>query len=241
MLNSNYMLNSTSSKTYILTFFLFIIVVTNAQVVKPFSIRHQTTQKGGIVYLANVAVSCNVNPTAAGGSCGTAVNETPPSGSGVNNNFNQVYVDIDGDASTFQSSSDSLNLPSCSNITWAGLYWGATGTAATAPTRNNIKIKVNNGSYLNISSDVSQLNTTGYNSYHNFKDITSIVQSAGTKARFTVANIPFVNNGSSNNWGSWQIVVVYGNQLQSMRQLTVFDGLANVSGSNIVNVPISGF
>ncbi|MFY7884752.1 MAG: hypothetical protein ACOVOV_07915, partial [Dolichospermum sp.] len=193
------------------------------------------------MYLANVAVGCSSNPQTSGGSCQTAATAAPPSGSGINNNFNQVYVDVDGDASTFQSSSDSLALPNCSNITWAGLYWGAMGNAATAPTRNNIKIKVNNGAYQNISSDVSQLNTTGYTSYHNFKNITSIVQAAGTNARFTVANIPFVNNGNSNNWGSWQIVVVYGNQLQSMRQLTVFDGLANVSGSSVVNVPISGF
>lgn len=228
-------------KNIIVAFLLTICVYyTEAQVVTPFSIRYQTTQKGGIVYLANVAVACSSNPPALGGSCGTASNQVPPSGSGVNNSFNQVYVDIDSDASTFQSSSDSLNLPNCSNITWAGLYWGAMGTAATAPTRNNIKIKVNNGAYQNISSDVSQLNTTGYSSYHNFKDITSIVQAAGTKARFTVANIPFVNSGS-NRWGSWQIVVVYGNQLQNMRQLTVFDGLANVSGSSVVNVPISGF
>ncbi len=224
-----------------LVIFILVCSMSSAQIVKPFSIRYQTTQKGGIVYLANVAVSCNSNPPAAGGGCGTAANQVPPSGSGINNNFNQVYVDIDGDATTFQSSSDSLALPNCSNITWAGLYWGAMGNAATAPTRNNVKIKVNNGAYQNISSDVSQLNTTGYNSYHNFKDITSIVQAAGTNARFTLANIPFVNNGSSNNWGSWQIVVVYGNQLQNMRQLTVFDGLANVSGSSVVNVPISGF
>ncbi len=224
---------------------LFIAILlfaeAKAQVVTPFNKRFQVTQKGGIVYLSNVAVSCSSNPTTSGGSCQTAATAAPPNGTGVNNSFNQVYVDIDGDASTFQSSSDSLALPSCSQITWAGLYWGATGNAATAPTRNNIKIKANNGTYQNISADVSQLNTTGYTSYHNFKDITSIVTAAGKNARFTVANIPFVNNGTSNNWGSWTIVVVYGNQLQNMKQLTVFDGLANVSGSNVVNVPISGF
>lgn len=224
---------------------LFIAILlfaeAKAQVVTPFNKRFQVTQKGGIVYLSNVAVSCSSNPTISGGSCQTAATAAPPNGTGVNNSFNQVYVDIDGDASTFQSSSDSLALPSCSQITWAGLYWGATGNAATAPTRNNIKIKANNGTYQNISADVSQLNTTGYTSYHNFKDITSIVTAAGKNARFTVANIPFVNNGTSNNWGSWTIVVVYGNQLQNMKQLTVFDGLANVSGSNVVNVPISGF
>ncbi len=212
-----------------------------AQVVTPFTKRFQVTQKGGIVYLANVATGCSSNPQTSGGSCQTGSTAVAPAGTANNNDFNQVYVDVDGDVSTFQSSSDSLALPNCSQITWAGLYWGAMGNAATTPTRNNIKIKANNGAYQNISADNSQLNTTGYTSYHNFKDITSIVTAAGTNARFTVANVPFVNNGSSNNWGSWTIVVVYGNQLQNMRQLTVFDGLANVSGSNVVNVPVSGF
>ena len=69
------------------------------------------------------------------------------------------------------------------------------GNATNSPTRNNIKIKVNNGAYQNISADISQLNTTGYTSYHDFKDITSIVKAAGVNARFTVANIPFVNDG----------------------------------------------
>ena len=209
--------------------------------VTSFTKRFQVTQKGGIVYLANVATGCSSNPQTSGGACQTGATAVAPAGTANNNDFNQVYVDVDGDASTFQSSSDSLALPNCSQITWAGLYWGAVGNAATTPTRNNIKIKVNSGAYQNISADNSQLNTTGYTSYHNFKDITSIVTAAGTNARFTVANVPFVNNGSSNNWGSWTIVVVYGNQLQSMRQLTVFDGLANVSGSNVVNVPVSGF
>ncbi len=229
------------SKAFLCILLLFVVQFSMAQVITPFNVRYQTTQKGGIVYLANVAVGCSSNPQTSGGSCQTGSTAVAPAGTSNNNDFNQVYVDIDNDATTFQSSSDSLALPNCSQITWAGLYWGAQGNAATAPTRNDIKIKVNNGSYLNISADRSQLNTAGYTSYHNFKDVTSIVKSAGTNARFTVANIPFINNGASNNWGSWTIVVVYGNQLQGMRQLTVFDGLANVTGSNTVNVPVSGF
>lgn len=212
-----------------------------AQLVKPFSKRFQTTQKGGIVYLANVAVSCNANPNTAGGSCQTATNEVPPGGTGINNNFNGKYVDIDGDPSTFMSSSDSLNLANCSQITWAGLYWGAMGNASNTNNRNKAKIKVNSGSYISLTADESYLNTTGYQSYHSFKEITNIVKTAGIKARFTVADIPFINDNSSNKWGSWMIVVVYGNQLEGMKQLTVFDGLASISGSTVLNVPISGF
>jgi uncharacterized repeat protein (TIGR01451 family) len=232
-------------KTTKLILLVFILVTSSkisySQVVKPFGIKYQTTQKGGIVYLANVVAGCSSNPATSGGSCQTNATAVPPGGTGINNNFNQVYVDIDGDGTTFQSSSDSLVLPNCSNITWAGLFWGAMGNASNCPTRNNIKLKVNNGSYQNIRADDSMLNTAGYNSYHSFKNITSIVQAAGIRSKFTLANIPFINNGNSNNWGSWQIVVVYGNQLLGMRQLTVFNGLANISGSSTVNVPISGF
>ena len=230
-------------KYFFLVLLLSATEASMAQLVTPFTKRFQVTQKGGIVYLANVAVGCSSNPGSVNGACKTAVNEVPPNGTGVNNNFNQVNVDIDNDPSTFQSSSDSLALPNCSQITWAGLYWAAMGNAATTPTRNNIKIKVNNGAYQSISADASHLNTAGYTCYDNFKNITSIVKAAGPNARFTVADIPFLNNGTSNNWGNWQIVVVYGNQLQSMRQLTVFDGLASVSsGANsVVTVPITGF
>ncbi|MBC7650188.1 MAG: DUF11 domain-containing protein, partial [Deinococcales bacterium] len=211
----------------------------NAQVVQSFTPRFKTSQKGGIVYLANTAVGCAANPTTAGNSCKNGAAEFPPNGNYVNNDFNSAYIDIDGNASTFMSSSDSLNLANCSSITWAGLFWGASGGNST--NNRNIKIKVNNGAYQNISSDANFSNTTGYDSYHNFKNITSIVQAAGIKARFTVADIPFSTVGGSNLWGGWTIVVVYSNQLVGMKQLTVFDGLASVSGTTTVTVPITGF
>lgn len=210
----------------------------SAQVIKPFAIRYQATQKGGIVYLANSAVSCAANPPVAGGACQTGTAQNPPSGSYINNSYNAAYVDIDGLPSTFQSSSDSLNLPNCSQITWAGLYWGGNGTSVQG--NANIKLRVNSGSYQTIVADEKFTNTTGYVSYHNFKNITNIVKAAGTKARFTLADIPTDGIGVSNKWANWSIVVVYGNELESMRQLTVFDGLSNVSSSP-VNVTISGF
>lgn len=53
------------------------------------------------------------------------------------------YVDIDGDASTWNSSSANLTfstengaIPSCSNIIYAGLYW--TGRASDGATSDNI-------------------------------------------------------------------------------------------------------
>jgi uncharacterized repeat protein (TIGR01451 family)/gliding motility-associated-like protein len=211
-----------------------------AQLVSPFTIRHQTQQKGGIRFISNVSVTCNSST-----SCTNAQAQMPPSGSGQNNSYTMSYVDIDSDPTTFMSSSDSLNLANCSEITWAGLYWGGKITTSTANyvNRSNIKVKVNNGAYQQLTADQTINNTTGAVSYFCFKNITSIVQAAGIKGRFTIADqVQQVN--SSNLFGGWTIVVVYKNISDPYKNLTVFDGLANVSqgsSSNTVTIPISGF
>ncbi len=222
-----------------------LVLVTNihgfTQIVSPFSIRYQTQQKGGIRFISNAAVSCNTSSS----SCNNATAQLPPSGTGQNNSYNMSYVDIDGDPTTFMSSSDSLNLPNCSEIVWAGLYWG--GKVSTSTTnyanRSNVKIKLNNGAYQQITADQTVNNTAGYVSYFCFKNITSIVQNAGIKSRLTVADQVLQTN-SSNLWGGWSLVVVYKNISEPYKNLTVFDGLAVVSqggSTNTVTIPISGF
>ena len=211
-----------------------------SQIVDPFSIRYQNQQKGGIVMLANVSVSCT--------NCATTTSQIPPAGNGQNNNVTMNYVDSDTDASTFMSTSDSLNLSNCSQVLWAGLYWsarvGKTGFTPSATTnytiRNKIKLKVGTGAYQNLTADELLDNTVGHQTYHCFKNITSIVQSNNIKSRYTLANL-VTRTGSTEFYGGWTIVVVYKNVYQPMRNLTVFDGLANVSSGNNVTIPISGF
>ena len=142
-----------------------------AQLVSPFTIRHQTQQKGGIRFISNVSVTCNSST-----SCTNAQAQMPPSGSGQNNSYTRSYVDIDSDPTTFMSSSDSLNLANCSEITWAGLYWGGKITTSTANyvNRSNIKVKVNNGVYQQLTADQTINNTTGAVSYFCFKYSKSI-------------------------------------------------------------------
>ena len=239
---------------------LLTIATGNTQIIKPFTKDFQVTQRGGIVFLANVAVGCSSNPTTAGGACEAGTAEMPPGGSYGDNYYFPVYIDIDNDPTTFMSSSDSLNLPPCSEITWAGLYWGANGYNVSG--RTTIKIKVNNGSYQSITADSSISipiieGYNDYNTYHCFKDITGIVKTGGPQARFTLANIPFSNQLDvfdmfgdyietaiypDNIFGSWMIAVVYKNDTMRQKQLTVFDGLADV-GDNIhsLDLPISGF
>lgn len=224
--------------------FLFLIclfpLLHRAQVITPFSNIYQTTQKGGIVFLSNVALGCSANPPTATGTCATGSAEMPPSGTWRDNVFVSAYVDVDNDANTFMSSSDSLNLPSCSQISKAYLFWGASGDNTS--NRTTIKMKVNNGSYQTITASYSQTNTTGFNTYHCYADVTALLSSGGIRSRVFVADIPSGEVGNSNTFGSWNLVVVYRNDLLTMRQLTIFSGLANISNGNpVVNVPISGF
>ena len=131
--------------------FLFFILLSFpfafGQLVQPFAIRYQANHKGNITYISNAGLTCT------GGTCGTAQNYATSSISSNNynnNNFTMNYIDVDGTGNTtFMSSSDSLNLLNCSEITWAGLYWSAanSNTPVSNPTgyanRNFVKLKVN--------------------------------------------------------------------------------------------------
>lgn len=206
------------------------------QLIDPFAIRFQANQKGSIRMLANVSVGC---------SC-SAHNEMPPGGTGDNNGFSATFVDVDTDGSTFMSSSDQLDLPNCSEISWAGLYWVGmlNNTPSNTPnfaSRNQVKLSVDGGAYINLTADELFDNTVGKVTYFGFKDITSIVQANSITSSYTVANV--VTQNGSNTFGGWTIVVVYKNVYESMRNLTIFDGLSNVTpgSSGTVNIPLSGF
>ena len=225
-------------KRIIMSLLLLICVTAGyGQVITTFTPKYNATQKGGIRYVSNTIATCN------GVGCATGQVEIPPNGTSSDNGFTMAYVDIDADATTFSSSSDSLELPLCSEISWAGLYWGGeiTNSAANYATRSQCRIKVNNGAYQSLTADDLKDNVIGFDSYHCFKDVTDIVKAAGTRARFTVANVA-VRVGGTNRFGGWTIVVAFKNDQLPMRKLCVFNGLSNVSGANpISDIAINGF
>ena len=242
----NYLTRYFSRILFAIIFLFFGTANLFSQIVQSFNPRFQANQKGGIVFLSNVSHTCGSLTN-----CTTAHAETSyASGTYSNGDFSSLsYLDIDSDASTFMSSSDSLNLANCSEILFAGLYWSARINTSTNnySTRNKIKIKLNNGAYQTLTADATlDVPTIGgaswsHPSYYCYKDITSIVQTGGKKGRYTVADLVTQTGNTSNLWGGWSIVVVYKNIFESMRNLTVFDGFANVSIGNSLDIPISGF
>jgi uncharacterized repeat protein (TIGR01451 family) len=155
-----------------------------------------------------------------------------------NNDFNLVYVDVDSDSSTFNSSQSTLSLPPDGVVLYAGLYWGGSSTSTN---RGSVKFAGPNGTYTNLSSDTlySGAATAYTSSYQGFKNVTTEVQTGGAGV-YTVGNIQ-TDSGASNLWGGWSLVVVYGSSTERPRNLTIYDGYLSVSGTGTATIDINGF
>ncbi len=154
---------------------------------------------------------------------------------------------------TFNSSTADLSLPSCSEVLWAGLYWGAdqgnngNDSSWIGGSYASVLLKIPGGSYQVINSQQTDkhtnansagLNHTGYSC---FADITSIINKPGPNGTYAVANVlgPI---GIYNACGGWTIVIAYSNPTLTPRNLSVFDGqvLVNAGGGN-VDANVTGF
>ena len=80
--------------------------------------------------------------------------------------------------------------------------------------------------------------TTADRAYQAFADVTSIVQAAGPGTYFG-ADVPAAT-GEDRHAG-WSLVVVYRSPSLPLRNLTVFDGLADVGQNDPQSITISGF
>lgn len=245
----------------IIIFFLLMSVVMHSQVRVNFTPREPIASpstsiyniKGDFTLIGNTNLTLN----------NYDVNEP-------NSNNNMIYVDIDGDSNTFNSSSANLTfstengaVPECSKVVFAGLYWtGRSSDGSNSPdifnvTKNSVtktfnkrKVKLKgptSSSYTEITANTNDIyypqNSDGF-MYSAFAEITEYVKANGI-GKYTVADIALVegNGGSTGYYGGWGIIVVYENSKMKWRDITVFDGHAYVQGNSTLShqIPISGF
>ena len=76
--------------------------------------------------------------------------------------------------------------------------------------------------------------------YQGFVNVTGIVAAAGAGTYWT-ANVQLGTGLSDSSSGGWALVVAYGDPNAPSRNLSVFDGLQNVSSTGNVTIPLSGF
>jgi len=200
------------------------------------------------------AVSVNLSPAFFTAGVNTiAVEVHLNAASAADMSFDMQVSGLDNNGTQNSSSSD-LNLPACSQILFAGLYWGAdegiSGTDSTWITAgfNTIKLKIPGAAtYQTLTSTQTDRHslawsTAGFNhtGYLCFKDITALINT--TNANGTYAANVIAPVGITNSCGGWTIVIAYANSSLQPRNLTVFDGSVIVNlGDPAVDVNISGF
>ena len=179
----------------------------------------------------------------------------------TNNEGNAMkYVDIDGDANTWNSSMATLELSNsgensasqdCSSIIFAGLYW--TGKSNDA----NESFSVTKGSVTKnydkkvislkgpgattyttitakpngINSDIRFPGTAQSGIFIGYQEVTDYVKTHGPGA-YTVADIALTEGTNANPGysGGWVMIVIYENPVMKSRAVTLFDGYAYVNG-----------
>jgi uncharacterized repeat protein (TIGR01451 family) len=223
---------------------LLLLAAGPASADRAFAPRFSQNAQGDIAMAANTLLSCDAatDATCAATRAGTATPVTLN-----NNNAHAVtYVDVDGDPSTFDSSSATLALPAGARVLFAGLYWGARsragigGVAAPdAAQRATVRLRTP-GSAASTAVTASQLDTAG-DIYQGFADVTDTVSAAGAGA-YTVADVQAGTGRNDAQLAGWSLVVAYGDATQPPRNLSVFDGLQNVaSNATTASVALSGF
>jgi uncharacterized repeat protein (TIGR01451 family) len=241
-----------NSKTTYLVLSLFLTAFAiQAQIQEPFAVRYSQTLNGDFTIIAN-----NVISRSATGSY---------NGPGNNHDFqNNVYVDIDSDPTTFNSSEANFTNPTtngaCVTIFRAFLYWAAVDVeqpngSDNQPNWNFEDVKImlpGQTAYTTVTADdvIFRGRTTHFSNdpYICMKDITADVLALPNKfGTYTVANVEAAEGQVAHDpmvgtTGGWQIVFVYESPNLPAKNITLNDGYAHVTNIiNNIDINFSGF
>lgn len=252
------------TKYFLVLLFLFLGSFTAfSQVKNNFDVRYEADIRGELTFIANNIVNRQSNGYWSGPWWDRVWNPvvTTPNdpydltggSSSYNDNLDMQYIDVDGDASTFSSSSATLDVPdeSCAKVRYAGLYWSAVYVNPDRSNIDQIKFQIPGGTYQDLTADEIIFDGDGdadfgyYSPYACYKDVTSIVSAmANPDGDYFVANVR-ASSGSSISGGisgGWTMVIVYENpNLPGSKFITTFDGYAGVKSGQTIDIPINGF
>ncbi|MGS2739651.1 T9SS type B sorting domain-containing protein [Sinomicrobium sp. M5D2P17] len=263
------MKNSTAFRSLVLVVYVLFapIIAVHAQVFEPFGVRYEQRVRGNMTMISNNILNRDDGPGERpnnpynydGGNCGRRCSWDDDE---YNDRYDMQYINIDGDPSTFSSSSASLSITDsngCYKIIYAALYWSGTYpyNGKTDNGREDIrevKLKLpGESAYTDITGEVvyDGLGNSDNAPYACYADITEYITTLNNaEGEYTVANVRAAegtyggtgtNNFTGGSSAGWTIFLVYEDLALSAKFITSFDGFADVRGNQSVDVPVSGF
>ena len=224
------MKTTTFSKSTFIILFLLLGIQSFSQNYVNFTKEFDQDLKGDILLIGNNILGPDNN----------AFND----GTVANHNVDMQYIDIDGDASTFNSTSADLVIPNpnCYNIVHAGLYWGAVTRGTEAVT--DVRFKGPTGGYNDVTGtiiyDAGGVATGNSFPYSCYADVTAIVTGlANDQGTYTVGNVstavgetstfdPYNGTGYS---AGWSLFIVYEDPTLPGKSITSFNGFSAISST----------
>lgn len=225
---------SNPSATYTMNNALTVYVDTTTYTQdRNFALRTSMNTRGDLKVTGNT-ILCKSSSGDSSGSC------TAPGNNDANNGFYALYSDIDGDSSTFSSTSADLALPTGAKVLWAGLYWQGqfpTSFNTDKNTAKTVKFRRPGGSYQNIIA--SQFDYSG-SAYQGFANVTSLMNTTSPNGTYYVANLTTQLGTSA--YGAWTLSLIYQDDGDSLKNITIYDGFKGIfqSGSS-QTIDVSGF
>ncbi|MFZ4523531.1 MAG: Ig-like domain-containing protein [Bacteroidales bacterium] len=203
------------------------------QIKTPFLLRYQTSISGNMTLIANNVLSVNRTENY--------------NGTIDNHDTTSVFVDVDNDTSTFNSTNATLALPSplvCPVINKVFLYWSAADKedASGEPdwNFNTVKLKIpGDTSYRLITADDVIYQGRAEHFYNDpytcFKDITNLVN-GDPNGTYWVSNVKAKTGtlsshggGNTGTSGGWIIVFIYESSSLPQKNIAIFDGYVHVA------------
>ena len=216
-----------------------------AAVTAPFTQVFSVNTNGSIQVRGNTLMTC-VDSSA----CTTARDTQSPTvaSNTINNNGHTGrFVDVDGVAGTFNSSTARVDVPAGGNVLFAALVWSARLTGGTpapnAALANQVSFTAPGSAATTVTaSRVDDLGGgAGNGAYQGYADVTSLVQAAGSGA-YTVADVQA--STTSDRYAGWSLVVAMADPSAPARNLTVYRGFGTVensTGNTTATIDVDGF
>ncbi|MFD9462987.1 DUF3344 domain-containing protein [Streptomyces sp. NPDC060027] len=219
-----------------------------------FTRRYRALQHGGIVRAANSSISCRSSSTSTRphGPVRTAgiARVTAPTcpgaragGSAANGDFDMLYIDVDKDPNTYNSSRAEVRLPKGARVTYARLYWGGNlRVGEQKPPKDNGRVLIAEpgGAYKDLLADrvVGHRVAHGADAFQASADVTKLVRANGS-GLYTVAQVNVAKGRSAAGaWGGWTLMVAYEKKAEPLRHLAIWDGFAALGPREAQVVPL---